>query len=153
MQLIKHDKRISLERATEGSAGIDVQAAIDSAQYVYPGEIKMIPLGFSMHIGDANIAALLLPRSGLGKKGIVLANTVGLIDSDYQGQVMAAVKNTGNEAFLIAPLDRIGQMIFAPVIHPEFEIVDSFTDATVRGEGGFGSTGVDAKQTTEHHPV
>ena len=145
MQIIKHDERIQLERATDGSAGYDVSAAIDQDVTIYPGETKMIPLGFSVYIEDKNIAAILLPRSGLGtKKGIVLANTVGLIDSDYQGQVMAAVKNTSNDAFIVTPLARIGQMVFVPVVHREFELVKEFTSASARGTGGFGSTGVNA---------
>lgn len=145
MQIIKHDDRIKLERATDGSAGYDVQAAIDDVLTIYPGETQMIPLGFSVFIEDPNIAAILLPRSGLGtKKGIVLANTVGLIDSDYQGQVMAAVKNTGNDAFVVTPLTRIGQMVFVPVVHKEFELVTEFAKTSERGTGGFGSTGTQA---------
>lgn len=141
MQLIIHDERIQLIRATDGSAGYDVQAAIDQDITIYPNQTQMIPLGFSVHIEDTNVAAVLLPRSGLGtKKGIVLANTVGLIDSDYQGQVMAAIKNTSNEEFVVTPLSRIGQIVFIPVVHPDFEVVTEFTDSTVRGTGGFGST-------------
>lgn len=145
MQIIKYDDRVQLERATDGSAGYDVQAAIENDITIYPGQTQMIPLGFSVFIEDKNIAAILLPRSGLGtKKGIVLANTVGLIDSDYQGQVLAAVKNTSNDAFVVTPLSRIGQLVFVPVVHREFELVKEFTNTSARGTGGFGSTGVNA---------
>lgn len=142
LKFIKHNKDISLSQATAGSAGYDVQASLDKSVVIYPNEIKMIPLGFRVHIENPTMAAILLPRSGLGKVGIVLANTVGLIDSDYQGEVMCALKNTSNQEFVVTPLMRIAQMIFIPVISPEVEIVESFEATTERGNGGFGSTGV-----------
>lgn len=141
MQIIKHNSKISLERATLGSAGYDAQASVDNNLTIYPGETKMIPLGFSVFIENKGIAGLLLPRSGLGKKGIVLANTVGLIDSDYQGQVHAALKNTSDDVFVVTPLMRICQLVFIPVLTPDLEFVEEFTNSTVRGAGGFGSTG------------
>lgn len=142
MQVIKHNHKISLERSTIGSAGFDVQAAVDKDLVIYPGQTVMIPLGFSMHINYPEFAGILLPRSGLGKKGIVLANTVGLIDSDYQGEVMAALKNTSNDEFVVTPLMRICQLIFVPVWIPHLEFVDGFAETTVRAGGGFGSTGL-----------
>jgi dUTP pyrophosphatase len=130
------------ERQTDGSAGMDIRACLEAPQTLAPGECALIPTGFALHIADRNIAAVLVPRSGLGHKhGIVLGNLVGVIDSDYQGQVFVSCWNRGKEPFTIAPGDRIAQMLFVPVLHPEFEVVTEFA-ATQRGAGGFGHTGV-----------
>ena len=129
------------EYATSGSAGLDLRAAIDEPIVIQPGETVLIPTGLAIHINDPSLAAILLPRSGLGHKhGIVLGNLVGLIDSDYQGEVMVSCWNRGNSAFTIEIGERIAQMVFVPVAQVEFELVDDFA-ATNRGEGGFGSTG------------
>ncbi|WED21962.1 dUTP diphosphatase [Vibrio sp. JC009] len=127
--------------ATEGSAGIDLRACLDEALTVEPGKTHLVPTGMAIHINDHNLAATILPRSGLGHKhGIVLGNLVGLIDSDYQGQLMVSVWNRGQTTFTIEPGDRIAQLVFVPVVQAEFNIVDDF-DATKRGEGGFGHSG------------
>ena len=127
--------------ATEGSAGIDLVACIDEHIKIEPGGTYLIPTGMAMHIADPNIAAVLLPRSGLGHKhGIVLGNLVGLIDSDYQGQVLVSCWNRGNEAFTIEPGDRIAQMVFIPIVLADFEVVEDFTESR-RGSGGFGHSG------------
>ncbi len=127
--------------ATEGSAGLDLRACLDEAKTIEPGETTLIPTGMAIHIEDQGLAAMLLPRSGLGHKhGIVLGNLVGLIDSDYQGQLMVSVWNRGNTAFTIEIGERIAQMVIVPVIQPEFKLVNDF-DESDRGEGGFGSTG------------
>lgn len=131
-----------LEYATPGAAGVDVRACVEDTTYIYPGETKLIPLGFSMAL-PPNMAAFLLPRSGLGNKhGIVLGNLVGLIDEDYRGTVMASVwnRNTGGMPFCIEPMDRIAQMVIVPVVRPTYFAVEDL-DATERGAGGFGSTG------------
>ena len=128
--------------ATSGSAGMDIRACIDEAITLGPGDSSLIPSGFALHIADTGLAAVLLPRSGLGhKKGIVLGNLVGLIDSDYQGEVFVSCWNRGSESFTISPGDRIAQMVFVPVVQAEFEIVDEF-EQSHRGAGGFGHTGV-----------
>ena len=128
---------------TYGSAGVDLRAAITEPAWIAPGESVKIPLGIAIHINDPNYAAMILPRSGLGSKGLVLGNLVGLIDSDYQGELSAAMWNrTTNEPFTINPLDRIAQLIFVPVVHAKFNIVDEFPTETERGRGGYGSTGV-----------
>jgi dUTP pyrophosphatase len=130
------------ERQTDGSAGMDVRACVDAPRTLAPGECALIPTGFALHIADPNIAAILVPRSGLGHRhGIVLGNLVGVIDSDYQGQVFVSCWNRGTEPFTINPGDRIAQMLFVPVLIPEFEVVNEFA-ATQRGAGGFGHTGV-----------
>lgn len=140
------DKRVGREfavprRATGGSAGFDLCACIDEHIHIAPGETHLIPTGIAIHIKEPGIAAMLLPRSGLGHKhGIVLGNLVGLIDSDYQGQVLVSLWNRGNEPFALEPGDRVAQMIFVPVIPVEFEIVEEFRE-TGRGAGGFGHTG------------
>lgn len=140
------DKRVgtdfSLPRyATTGSAGMDLCACIDEHVHIAPGETHLIPTGIAIHIGEPDLAAVLLPRSGLGHKhGIVLGNLVGLIDSDYQGQVFVSVWNRGREPFTIQPGDRIAQMVFVPVVQAEFTIVEEFADSH-RGAGGFGHTG------------
>lgn len=127
--------------ATDGSAGMDMRAMIDEPMVLAPGESKLIPTGLAIHIADPSLASVLLPRSGLGhKKGIVLGNLVGLIDSDYQGQIFVSCWNRGNEAFTIEVGERIAQMVFIPVVQADFDIVSDF-DASQRGEGGFGHTG------------
>ena len=127
--------------ATPGSAGLDLRACLDAAITLAPGQTTLIPTGLAIHIGDAGLAALILPRSGLGHKhGIVLGNLVGLIDSDYQGQLMVSCWNRGQDAFTIQPMERIAQLVLVPVVQATFKRVDEF-DASHRGEGGFGSTG------------
>jgi dUTP pyrophosphatase len=129
------------EYATTGSAGLDLRACLDNAIILQPGETVLIPTGLAIHIGDNSLAAVLLPRSGLGHKhGIVLGNLVGLIDSDYQGQVFVSCWNRGNESFTINIGERIAQMVFVPVVQVAFEQVTDF-DESHRGEGGFGHTG------------
>ncbi|HHF3390318.1 deoxyuridine 5'-triphosphate nucleotidohydrolase [Haemophilus influenzae] len=127
--------------ATEGSAGLDLRALIDETFEIQAGETKLIPTGLSIYIADPNLAAVILPRSGLGHKhGIVLGNLVGLIDSDYQGSLMVSMWNRGNEPFKIEVGDRIAQLVFVPVVQAEFNIVEDFQQ-TERGEGGFGHSG------------
>ncbi|ARR50433.1 dUTP diphosphatase [Photobacterium damselae] len=127
--------------ATEGSAGLDLRACLDQALTVAPGETHLVPTGLAIHIADNSLAATILPRSGLGHKhGIVLGNLVGLIDSDYQGQLMVSVWNRGQSTFTIEPGDRIAQLVFVPVVQAEFNLVEDFS-ATDRGEGGFGHSG------------
>ncbi|MBA4708632.1 dUTP diphosphatase [Aquitalea sp. FJL05] len=127
--------------ATPGSAGLDLRAAIDKDLLIAPGETQLVPTGMAIHIADPKLAAMILPRSGLGHKhGIVLGNLVGLIDSDYQGQLFVSVWNRGHTAFRLAPLERIAQMIIVPVVQVQFNLVDDFSQSE-RGEGGFGSTG------------
>lgn len=127
--------------ATDGSAGMDMRAMLEEPLQIAPGETHLIPTGLAIHIGDPSLAAVLLPRSGLGhKKGIVLGNLVGLIDSDYQGQIFISCWNRGNESFTVQVGERIAQMVFIPVVQAELEIVDDFDDSQ-RGEGGFGHTG------------
>ncbi len=129
------------ERASAGSAGLDLRACLDAPLLLEPGQTHLVPTGIAIHLDDPSLAAVLLPRSGLGHKhGIVLGNLVGLIDSDYQGQVMVSVWNRGNHPFTIAPGERIAQMIVVPVVQVEFEIVADFA-ASARGAGGFGSSG------------
>ncbi|MEQ6340697.1 MAG: dUTP diphosphatase [Gammaproteobacteria bacterium] len=127
--------------ATHGAAGMDLRACLDSALEIHPGESHLIPAGLAIHIDDPSLAAVLLPRSGLGHKhGIVLGNLVGLIDSDYQGQVFVSCWNRGSQPFRIEPGERIAQMVFVPVVQAAFEIVDDFAESA-RGEGGFGHSG------------
>ncbi len=127
--------------ATAGSAGIDLRACIDTDITLQPGDTELIPTGIAIHIGDNGLAAMLLPRSGLGHKhGIVLGNLVGLIDSDYQGQVYVSCWNRGATAFTIEPGERIAQMVFVPVEQVQLEVVEEF-EATHRGAGGFGHSG------------
>jgi dUTP pyrophosphatase len=127
--------------ATGGSAGLDIRACIPDPITLRPGESALIPSGLAIHIGDPGFAAILIPRSGLGHKhGIVLGNLVGLIDSDYQGQVFVSCWNRGKEPFVVNPMERIAQMVIVPVVQVGLNIVESF-DESVRGAGGFGSTG------------
>ena len=127
--------------ATEGSAGLDLRACVDAPLSLAPGETRLIPSGIAIHIDDAGLAAVLLPRSGMGHKhGIVLGNLVGLIDSDYQGQVYISCWNRGQASFVIEPGDRIAQMVFVPVVQAAFDVVEEFAEST-RAGGGFGQTG------------
>ena len=127
--------------ATEGSAGMDMRACIDSELIVSSGDTVLVPTGIAIHIADNNLAAVLLPRSGLGHKhGLVLGNLTGLIDSDYQGQIFISCWNRGEKAYKINPGDRIAQMVFIPVEQVKFEVVDDFKESD-RGEGGFGHSG------------
>jgi len=129
------------EYSTSGSAGLDLRACIDAQMNIEPGQTVLVPTGFAINIEDPKYAALILPRSGLGHKhGIVLGNLVGLIDSDYQGQIMVSVWNRGSESFNIEPMDRIAQLVVIPVVQVQFNLVDDFNETT-RGSGGFGSTG------------
>lgn len=127
--------------ATPGSAGLDLRACLDTALVLEPGQSQLIPTGLSMHIGDPSLAAMILPRSGLGHKhGIVLGNLVGLIDSDYQGPLMVSCWNRGATAFTVQPMERIAQLVIVPIVQAAFRVVTEF-GASERGEGGFGSTG------------
>jgi len=140
------DKRLGNEipmphYGTEGSAGLDLRACLEDTITIEPGETKLIPTGMSIYIEDTGLAAMILPRSGLGHKhGIVLGNLVGLIDSDYQGELMVSCWNRGDKAFTMEVGERIAQLVIVPVIQAEFDLVEEF-EATDRGEGGFGSTG------------
>jgi dUTP pyrophosphatase len=127
--------------STPGSAGMDLRACVDKATVIAPGDARLIPTGVSIHIGDPNLAAVILPRSGLGHKhGIVLGNLVGLIDSDYQGELLVSCWNRGHEPFLLQPLDRLAQLVIVPVVRVAFTVVDDF-QSSERGQGGFGSSG------------
>ena len=127
--------------ATPGSAGLDLRACLEAALVLQPGQTALIPTGLSVHIGDPGLAALLLPRSGLGHKhGIVLGNLVGLIDSDYQGPLMVSCWNRGSAPFTVEPMERIAQMVIVPVVQATFRVVAEFGNSE-RGAGGFGSTG------------
>jgi dUTP pyrophosphatase len=127
--------------STPGSAGMDLRACIETAVTLAPGDTLLVPTGLAIHIGDPRLAAVILPRSGLGHKhGIVLGNLVGLIDSDYQGPLMVSCWNRGREPFRLSPLDRLAQLVIVPVVQASFRVVDSF-EASERGSGGFGSSG------------
>ena len=127
--------------ATAGAAGIDLRACLDAPVALQPGETRLIPTGMAIHLADPAYAALILPRSGLGHKhGIVLGNLVGLIDSDYQGQLMVSAWNRGQQAFELAPMERLAQLVIVPVVQAQFNVVEDF-ETSQRGEGGFGSTG------------
>jgi dUTP pyrophosphatase len=127
--------------ATAGSAGLDLRACIDAPLVIAPGQTVLVPTGLAIHIGDPGYAAMILPRSGLGhKNGIVLGNLVGLIDSDYQGQLMVSTWNRGQSTFTLQPLDRLAQLIVVPVMQVGFNVVEDFATSD-RGAGGFGSTG------------
>ena len=127
--------------ATTGSAGLDLRACLEQAITIQPGETTLIPTGMAIHLADPGYAAMILPRSGLGhKNGIVLGNLVGLIDSDYQGQLFVSCWNRSQTAFVMNPMERMAQLVIVPVVQANFKVVDEF-DASERGEGGFGSTG------------
>jgi dUTP pyrophosphatase len=127
--------------ATPGSAGLDLRACIDSALTLKPGQAELIPSGIAIHLDDPGLAAIILPRSGLGHKhGIVLGNLVGLIDSDYQGQIFVSVWNRGQKDFVLKPMERIAQLVVVPVAQVAFNVVEDFSESH-RGAGGFGSTG------------
>lgn len=127
--------------ASAGSAGLDLRACIATAMEIGPGETVFIPTGMAIHLADPGLAAMILPRSGLGHKhGIVLGNLVGLIDSDYQGELMVSTWNRGRNAFTVQPLERLAQLVVVPVLRVAFNVVDDFA-ASSRGDGGFGSTG------------
>ena len=129
------------EYATAGAAGMDLRACVEAELEIAPGETHLIPTGMAIHIADPSLAAVILPRSGLGHKhGIVLGNLVGLIDSDYQGQVFVSCWNRGNDSFTIHVGERIAQLVFVPVVQADFEVVDDF-ESSHRAEGGFGHTG------------
>ncbi len=145
----KLDDRILDERirsnlpayGTAGSAGLDLRACIDAPLTLAPGETSLVPSGLAIHLADPGLAAIVIPRSGLGHKhGVVLGNLVGLIDSDYQGQVLVSCWNRGKEAFVVNPLERIAQLVVVPVVQVELNVVESFAESA-RGAGGFGSTG------------
>ena len=146
LQLKVLDPRIGKEfplpaYATDGSAGMDLRAMLDAPLDLAPGKTELIPTGIAIHIGDPDLAAVILPRSGLGHKhGIVLGNLVGLIDSDYQGQLFVSCWNRGQEKFRVEVGERIAQLMLMPVVRAEFEVVDSF-DESERGAGGFGHSG------------
>lgn len=146
MQLRVLDDRLGNEipmpaYATDGSAGIDLRACLNEPLVLNPGETQLVPTGLSLYIEDSGLAAMILPRSGLGHKhGIVLGNLVGLIDSDYQGELMVSCWNRGQDSFTIDIGERLAQLIVVPVVQVDFDIVDSF-EKSERGEGGFGSTG------------
>ncbi|MDR0529720.1 MAG: dUTP diphosphatase [Zoogloeaceae bacterium] len=128
--------------SSPGAAGIDLRACIDSPLRLLPGATALLPSGIALYLGDSSLAALVLPRSGLGHKhGIVLGNLVGLIDSDYQGEIIVSAWNRGQDAFTIQPLDRVAQLVLVPVLQARFQVVDAFTPSA-RGVGGFGSTGL-----------
>ncbi|AKG15109.2 dUTP diphosphatase [Moraxella bovoculi] len=130
-------------RATDGSAGIDLRACIDEAVVIKAGETKLIGTGMAIYIKDPNFAGIILPRSGLGHKhGIVLGNLVGLIDADYQGELMVSVWNRSDSDFTLNPAERMAQYMVVPVVRPSFEVVDEFSDDSERGTGGFGSSGI-----------
>jgi len=127
--------------ATPGAAGLDLRAYLDAPLVLQAGDSQLVPSGIAIHLGDPGLAAIVLPRSGLGAKhGIVLGNLVGLIDSDYQGQIFVSVWNRGRAAFTIQPLERIAQLVVVPVVQVEFDVVEEF-ESSGRGGGGFGSTG------------
>jgi dUTP pyrophosphatase len=127
--------------ATTGSAGLDLRACLDEPLTLKPGETALVPTGLAIHVGDPGYAAMILPRSGLGHKhGIVLGNLVGLIDSDYQGQLMISTWNRGETTFVLNPMERLAQLVIVPVVQAQFNIVDEF-EQSERGAGGFGSTG------------
>ena len=128
--------------ATPGSAGLDLRACLDAPVVLEPNAWQLIPTGLAIHIADPGHAALILPRSGLGHKhGIVLGNLVGLIDSDYQGQLMVSAWNRSDVAFTLEPMERLAQLVIVPVVQAEFNVVQEFSAATERGAGGYGSTG------------
>ena len=135
------EERFAPRYATPGSAGIDLRACIEAAIHIRPGDTVLVPTGIAIHLSDPGLAAMILPRSGLGHKhGIVLGNLVGLIDSDYQGELFVSTWNRGHQTFTLNPLDRLAQLVVMPVVQVAFNVVDDFA-ASERGAGGFGSTG------------
>ena len=129
--------------ATESAAGVDLRACIDAPLELHPGDTELIPTGVAVHMADAELAAVILPRSGLGHRhGVVLGNLVGLIDADYQGQVFVSCWNRGRDSFTIQPGERIAQMVFLPIVRAHFDVVESFEESA-RGAGGFGHSGRD----------
>ena len=127
--------------ATPGAAGLDLRACIDTPMKIAPGQTVLVPTGMAIHLADPSLAAMILPRSGLGHKhGIVLGNLVGLIDSDYQGEIFVSTWNRGHDSFTLNPMDRLAQLVIVPVLQVGFNVVDEFTESE-RGAGGFGSTG------------
>jgi dUTP pyrophosphatase len=140
-RLAEHFEELGPAYATPGSAGLDLRACIETPLVLAPGAAELVPTGLAIHIGDPGLAAMILPRSGLGHKhGIVLGNLVGLIDSDYQGPLMVSAWNRGREPFTLQPLDRLAQLVIVPVVQARWQRVESF-EASARGSGGFGSTG------------
>ena len=136
------DPQFAPQYATPGSAGIDLRACLELAIKIRPGETVLVPTGIAIHLSDPSLAAMILPRSGLGHKhGIVLGNLVGLIDSDYQGEIFVSTWNRGHDTFTLNPLDRLAQLVVVPVVQVSFNVVDEFP-ASERGAGGFGSTGL-----------
>lgn len=136
------DPQYAPQYATPDAAGIDLRACIDRAMKIHPDETLLVPSGIALHIADPSLAAVILPRSGLGHKhGIVLGNLVGLIDSDYQGEIFVSTWNRSHEIFTLNPLDRLAQLVFLPVVQASFDVVDEFPESP-RGAGGFGSTGM-----------
>jgi dUTP pyrophosphatase len=128
--------------ATPGSAGLDLRACLEAPITLAPGQVELIPTGLAMHLADATLAAMILPRSGLGHKhGLVLGNLVGLIDSDYQGQLMVSAWNRGTQPFVIEPMVRIAQLVVVPVVQVQWQQVQTFANQSTRGAGGYGSTG------------
>jgi dUTP pyrophosphatase len=128
--------------ATPGSAGLDLRACLEAPITLAPGQVELIPTGLAMHLADATLAAMILPRSGLGHKhGLVLGNLVGLIDSDYQGQLMVSAWNRGTQPFVIEPMARIAQLVVVPVVQVQWQQVQTFANQSTRGAGGYGSTG------------
>lgn len=142
LKILDERVRDSLPKAaTAGSAGVDLRAVTDGTVVIAPGETRLVKTGIAIHIGNPGYAAVILPRSGLGhKKGIVLGNLVGLIDSDYQGELMVSLWNRSKEPFELKPMERIAQLVVVPVVQPEFRVVEDF-EASTRAAGGFGSTG------------
>mgnify|MGYP000314119170 CR=1 FL=1 len=141
------DQRLRNEHApltygTPGAAGADLRAAIEGPLVVEPGQVVLVPTGIAVHLRDPNLAAMILPRSGLcHKQGLVLGNLVGLIDSDYQGQVFVSLWNRGQTAFCLTPMERMAQLVIVPVVQAQFRVVDAFTADSERAAGGYGSTG------------
>ena len=128
--------------ATPGSAGLDLRACLDADLTLNPGQVELIPTGLAMYLADASLAAMILPRSGLGHKhGVVLGNLLGLIDSDYQGQLMVSAWNRGQTPFVIEPMARIAQLVVVPVVQVQWQTVSEFASSSTRGAGGYGSTG------------
>lgn len=143
VKILSEKVRQSLPQyATSGSAGLDLRACLDEAIVLKPGQTELIPTGIAIHIADNSLCGMILPRSGLGHKhGIVLGNLVGLIDSDYQGQLFISIWNRGQTEFALNPMERIAQLVIVPVVQAQFDLVEEFAPNSERGEGGFGSTG------------